>query len=115
MKFLTDVNASGIVARWLIQMGHDVVKVADRNPRMTDEKILNWAFNEERIIITTDTDFEEMVWQRGVAHCGILRLENLPRFERKLLLQDTLEKYSEALSSGSIVIAQKRKFRIRKR
>jgi predicted nuclease of predicted toxin-antitoxin system len=115
MKFLTDVNPSGIMAHWLTQMGYDVVKVGDKNPRMTDEEILNWALAEERIIITTDTDFEEMVWQRGFVHCGILRLENLSRIERKLLLQDTLEKYHRELSSGAIVIAQKRKFRIRRR
>ncbi len=53
MKFLTDVNASGILAHWLSQMGYDVLKVSQRNPKMTDDEILQWALEEERIIVTT--------------------------------------------------------------
>jgi predicted nuclease of predicted toxin-antitoxin system len=51
MKFLTNVNASGILAYWLTKMGYDVVKVADKDPRMADENILSWAFAEKRIIV----------------------------------------------------------------
>jgi len=29
--------------------------------------------------------FEEMIWRQGKSHCGVLRLENLPRSERKAL------------------------------
>ena len=61
MKFLVDVNASGILTRWLLTQGHDVVQVSERNPRMEDGEILNWAVAEERIIVTTDQDFEQMI------------------------------------------------------
>lgn len=114
MKFLVDVNASGAVARWLMERGHDVVQVADSNPKMRDEEILSWATREERIIITTDQDFEEMIWREGKAHCGLLRLENLPRSERKVLLEDVLAHHSRALESGAIVIAQGTKIRVRR-
>jgi len=30
MNFLLDVNASGAVARWLIELGHDVIRVSDK-------------------------------------------------------------------------------------
>jgi len=86
MNFLLDVNASGALARWLIELGHDVVQVSEKNPRMSDDGILSWAVSEHRIIVTTDNDFEEMIWRQGKSHCGILRLENLPRSERKDLL-----------------------------
>jgi predicted nuclease of predicted toxin-antitoxin system len=114
MKFLVDVNASGALARWLIEMGHDVVLVSAKNPRMEDEEILSWAVREQRIIVTTDKDFEERIWRERKSHCGVLRLENLPRAERRVLLEDTLARHSQDLVSGAIVIAQKRKFRIRK-
>jgi len=61
MRFLVDVNASGMVARWLRERGHDVALVAEKNPRMRDEEILDWAINERRIIVTTDQDFEKMI------------------------------------------------------
>jgi predicted nuclease of predicted toxin-antitoxin system len=115
MKFLVDVNASGALARWLTQVGHDVTRVGDRDPRMPDDEILKWAVDEARIIVTTDKDFEEMIWQRAAAHCGVLRLENLPRSERRALLEDALERYHQDLASGAIVIAEKKKFRIRRR
>jgi len=43
MKFLADVNASGALARWLLEHGYDVLRVADVDPRMEDPKILKWA------------------------------------------------------------------------
>jgi len=114
MRFLLDVNTSGSLADWLKDLGHDVVEVRHKDPRMRDDDILNWAVNEKRIIITTDDDFEEIIWRQGKSHYGILRLENLPRLERKALLFDTLDKHGKDLDSGAIVIASKIKFRVRK-
>jgi predicted nuclease of predicted toxin-antitoxin system len=114
MNFLLDVNASGSLARWLIHLGHDVVEVGEKDPRMSDDDILSWALRERRIIVTTDNDFEEMIWRQGRSHCGVLRLENLPRSERKALLHDVLGRHSQELESGAIVIALSKKFRVRK-
>ena len=60
MNFLLDVNASGAVASWLIQLGHGVFEVGQKDPRMSDNEILSWAVRESRIIVTTDNDFEEI-------------------------------------------------------
>jgi len=114
MNFLLDVNASGAVARWLIHLGHDVAEVGQNDPRMIDNEILSWAVRERRIIVTTDNDFEEMIWRQGKPHCGVLRLENLPRSERIVLLRDVLDRHSHDLESGAIVIALRTKFRVRK-
>ena len=113
MNFLLDVNASGVVAHWLRNLGHDVAEVGRMDPRMSDSDILSWALRESRIIVTTDNDFEKMIWRQGRAHCGVLRLENLPRSERIALLRDVLDRYSRDLESGAIVIASSTKFRIR--
>jgi predicted nuclease of predicted toxin-antitoxin system len=94
-------------------LGHEVVYVSDIDPEMRDEDILEWAVMEQRIIMTTDNDFEQMIWQQRKRHCGVLRLENLPREARKLLLIDVLKLHSEDLLNGRIVIAMKNKFRIR--
>jgi predicted nuclease of predicted toxin-antitoxin system len=114
MNFLLDVNASGAVASLLIQLGHGVVEVGQKDPRMSDNEILNWAVRERRIIVTTDNDFEEMIWRQDKVHCGILRLENLPRSERIALLHDVLDCHSADLESGAIVIALSTKIRVRK-
>jgi len=114
MKFLIDVNASGTATLLLIELGHDAVQVNEKDPRMSDIDILDWAVREHRIIVTTDKDFEEMIWRQGMPHCGILRLENLPRSQRKALLLDVINHHSQDLESGAIVIASRTKFRVRK-
>ena len=114
MNFLLDVNASGAVARWLIDRGHNVAEVGQKDSRMSDDEILSWAVRERRIIVTTENDFEEMIWRQGKSHCGILRLENLPRSQRKALVHDVLDRHSKDLESGAIVVALSRKFRVRR-
>jgi len=69
---------------------------------------------QQRIIITTDQDFEEMIWREERQHEGVLRLENLPRVESLSLLEYVLNHHSQDLASGSIIIALSRKIRIRK-
>jgi predicted nuclease of predicted toxin-antitoxin system len=114
MRFLADVNASGALTRWLLEHGYDVLRVADVDPRMEDSKILQWAWREKPIIMTTDQDFEEMIWREKKQHYGILRLENLPRVERLSLLEYVLNHHSQDLALGAIVIASSRIIRIRK-
>lgn len=114
MRFLVDVNASGALTQWLMERGHDVAQVTKKDPSMRDDDILRWAVHEQRIVITTDQDFEEMIWHQGKPHCGILRLENVPRSEREALLAEVLDHYSQDLSSGAVVIALRQKIRIRR-
>ena len=80
MKFLLDVNASRSVDAWLADLGHDVARVSDVDPRMPDDEILGWAVGQRRIILTTDLDFEEMIGVKD-ARIAACCLENLPRNE----------------------------------
>lgn len=114
MKFLIDVNVGGSVTKWLKDCDHDVLEVRSIDIRMTDHDILEHAVNEKRIIIKTDNDFEKMIWQQQRPHCGVLRLENLPRPERMDLIKDVFSCHEKDLLSGYIVIANKNKYRIRK-
>ncbi len=68
---------------------------------------------EDRIIITTDVDFEQMIWLQQKSHRGVLRLENLPRLERKKLLEEVLINHGKQFESRAVVIATKQKIRIR--
>ena len=80
---------------------------------MSDEAILRWALAERRVIITTDQDFEAMIWREQRPHCGVLRLENLPREARRVLLEESLAQHQADLQAGAIVIATTRKTRVR--
>ena len=113
VRFLLDVGASGPVEGWLKERHHDVLLVSSRNSRMEDSEILDWAVADGRIIVTTDSDFEELVWRERKPHCGLLRLENLPRRQRLQLLEEALSLHAKALESAAIVIALRMKFRVR--
>ena len=62
LRFLVDVNVGVAVASSLLDSGHDVVFVGDLDWRMPDIDILGLAHQEQRIILTMDTDFGELVY-----------------------------------------------------
>lgn len=61
MKLLIDVGVGQGVERWLQDAGHDAVAVRDLDPRMSDRDILALAVSEQRLVITLDKDFGELV------------------------------------------------------
>ena len=74
MKFLVDEDLSPSIARYLCeQMLVDAVAVRDRNLlNKPDYEILEYAFQEERILITANVrDFERFANIREV-HAGIV-------------------------------------------
>ena len=65
MKFLLDVcAASRSMNSMLIEGGHDVLSALESSPRATDEELPALATAEQRIIITADKDFGELVFVR---------------------------------------------------
>lgn len=115
MKFLLDVNASGVLLELLLDLGHDVACVNHVDPSMRDSEILTWAVREERIIVTTDSDFEQMIWLQERQHCGVLRLENLPRSQRVILFKEVLANYAQDLEARAVVIATQKRIRVRRK
>ena len=67
MKFLVDRCAGHRLAQWLRDKGHDVVESAKQGEDPGDEAILEWAASEQRILITMDKDFGELVFKNSVS------------------------------------------------
>ena len=74
MKFLVDESTGTSVAEYLRRAGHDVVAVAEDMPGAADRAVLERARSENRVLITNDKDFGELVFERGWTHEGILLL-----------------------------------------
>lgn len=73
MKFLIDESADARLAPYLRSRGHDVKLVAaDFAPSITDPKVLRIADREQRILITFDRDFGELVFVNRQSHAGVL-------------------------------------------
>lgn len=115
INFLIDVGVSKKVENYLDEEGFNVKAVRDVDPSMTDSEIIKLAFKEDRIIITMDKDFGELVYHSSMDHSGIilLRLEDATSQEKLKITKEILAKYSDKLKDHFSVY-QRGKFRIRK-
>ena len=67
---MVDLGVGKSVEEWMRHAGYDVLGV----PRMSDAEILALAVREQRIVITMDKDFGELVYHSGREHVGVLLL-----------------------------------------
>lgn len=93
MRFLADENTDVRIVRALRADGHDVVSVAEDEPGIPDEKVLEWANRESRILITEDLDFGELIFRDAMPCYGLLQL--------RIQGMDTQAKIARVLFSAS--------------
>ncbi len=114
MKFLVDMGVGKIAETQLLRDGYDVASVRDLDPRMKDSDILQLAVNEQRIVITMDKDFGELVYREGLSHVGILlfRMEDATGHEKAAVLHTLLAQYADKIQ-GHFCVYQNGRLRIR--
>ena len=78
MRFLIDRCAGRHLGDWLSSQGHDVVESRELGPDAGDRALLEHAAAEERILVTIDTDFGELVYVGEIPHAGLVRLPDVP-------------------------------------
>ncbi len=87
MLFLADESCDSLIVRTLRHLNHDVAYVAELTPGEIDENILARGLQEQRILITEDRDFCELVFRDKKPTFGVIlvripaahRLEKAPR------------------------------------
>ena len=81
MKILADENFPAPSVRYLRERGHDVRSVAEHSPGESDAANLRVAHEEDRVIITFDRDFGELVFRhRMPAPAGVIYLRFDPDY-----------------------------------
>jgi predicted nuclease of predicted toxin-antitoxin system len=78
MRFLVDASSDARIVAHLRSLGHDVTRVGTEYPRsLTDQEILALAHREQRILITDDRDFGDLLFRLRRPHAGVIffRLE----------------------------------------
>lgn len=74
------------IAVRLNEAGHDAIHVSDcKLSGASDEKILEYAGREERVVITADTDFSNLLSLRRLERPGLFLLRDLPRSREDVL------------------------------
>jgi len=110
MRFLVDENAGPSVAGWLRRQGHEVFSVYEAARGVDDEQILQKAFVEHWIIITSDKDFGEKIYREQWPHRGVvlLRLDDERVENKTAVIQRLLENYSDRLADTFVVVTESR-------
>ena len=73
MRFLLDQSAEARIAAFLAAHGHDATRVGrDYPPGIPDEQVLAIARREQRVLITNDKDFGELVHRSRLPHAGVI-------------------------------------------
>ena len=112
IKFLANVNIEKPVIDYLVRNGIDVKWVADIDKRMPDVKVCEAANNEERIILTNDKYFGEIVFLQKMASRGIVlfRVKGQDASIKISLIEKLLNKHSDKIINHFVAIT-KEKFR----
>ena len=115
MKFLLDVcAASRSMHAMLTESGHDVLSVQEVAPRATDDEVLAMALAEQRVLITEDKDFGELVFVRRLPHPCIIRFTDMPVAEKVATMRYLLEFHQEAMHEGRMIVVTRNRVRIRR-
>ena len=116
MKFLADMGISPETVRFLNRLGHDAMHLHDQGlDRLPDSDILEKARREQRVLLTHDQDFGELVAASGarLPSVVIFRLRNMRPERVNYYLQRVITQYRGALEQGAIISLSEGLVRVR--
>jgi predicted nuclease of predicted toxin-antitoxin system len=114
MRLLAVENVDAAVVDWLRSQGVEVAYVAELAPASCDDDVLRMARDEDRILLTADLDFGEMVFRQRQLTNGVvlLRYRAPSQGERLEIFRAHWARIATRVE-GKFVVATDRKVRIR--
>lgn len=115
MKFLADESVDRQIVDRLRQDDHVVWYVAEMDPGISDEAVLNLANREAALLLTADKDFGELVYRqrRLVPGVVLIRLAGLSPMSKAEVVASAINKRTTELQRAFAVITPGR-IRIRR-
>ena len=98
----------------LLNDGHDVISALEIDPRASDAELLELARANQRVVITEDKDFGELVFVRRQPHSGNIRFTNMTVDEKVHAMFELLERFSDEIEEQCIIVVTRNRIRIRR-
>jgi predicted nuclease of predicted toxin-antitoxin system len=106
VRLLANENIPAEVVNALRSAGHDVAWVRTESPGATDVVVLRRSVTENRVLITLDKDFGELVFRRGRdASAGVVlfRLPGIPANRLATRVADVIKSRTDWPGHFSVV------------
>lgn len=100
------------MAEWLRDNGHDVLEAQILGQDPGDRALLERAASENRILITIDKDFGELIYRYSVSHAGLIRLPDVRMSQRIEIVEKLINHYPQALEERAILTIRGGRIRI---
>lgn len=116
MRLLLDMNMPLPAAEWLRAEGHDAVHLRELGvERLADRQIVAYAGAEDRVLITCDLDFGDIVGSNPNPRSSVilLRLRSLRYARLRQRLEVALAQTADALEQGAVVLVEEARIRVR--
>lgn len=113
MKFIADENLGIRVPKYLQELGFDIVSVKEVAQGKPDTNILDISNEQNRVLITLDKDFGELVFKEKLIHSGVMLLrlrDESVENKKKILLKELRSK--KKFENKFTVISDAKKSRI---
>ncbi len=106
MRFLADESCDFRVVRALRAAGHDVTAVIEATPGADDTVVIDIALREQRIFLTEDPDFGQLVYAAGRPTAGVilLRFPTAARTSLPAFVANVVAEHGEKLSGRFVVL-----------
>ena len=116
MRFLLDQDVYLATSRYLRELSHDVTSASELGlSRASDRELLLLAREENRIFITRDRDFGNLVFVEGIDSGVIyLRIKPTSLAAGHAELQSVLNSYAEEELMRAFVVVEPGRHRIRR-
>ncbi|HET8684673.1 MAG TPA: DUF5615 family PIN-like protein [Micromonosporaceae bacterium] len=117
MRFLVDECLSIRLAELLVDAGHDAVHVVGCSlAGVSDERVLARALADDRILLSADTDFGEILAHSGAATPSVVLFRRSDRTPDTLsaILLVNLDVITDDLKAGAFVVITEDRMRIRR-
>lgn len=114
MRFLADENVPRQIVDKLRSAELDVISILEASPGAPDDAVIEMAGKQDRLLVTEDRDFGEMVVRRRLTIAGVILLElvRLSNAAAAARVAEVIVAHADRLP-GNLVVIEPGRVRIR--